>query len=103
MIADSNAFSGFNVALQADDGAIVFLNGKELFRVNLKPRGAVSSRLLALSAREHPADRQWFTTNIFRPLVLTGTNLFAIEVHQAKTNGADMRFDFRFSGLKTEP
>jgi hypothetical protein len=103
VVLDSNAYSGFNVALQADDAAAVFLNGKELLRLNLKPRGAVSPRLLALSAREHPADQRWFTTNIFRPVVLTGTNIFAIEVHQAKTNGADMRFDFRFSGLKTEP
>jgi hypothetical protein len=103
VVADSNAYSGFNVAFQADDGAVVFLNGKELSRLNLKPRGAVSPRSLALSARDHPADQQWFTTNFFRPLVLTGTNIFAIEVHQAKTNGADMRFDFRFSGLRTEP
>jgi hypothetical protein len=66
-------------------------------------RGAVSPRLPAWSVREHPLDQQWFTTNIIRPLVLTGTNLFAVEVHQAKTNGADLRFDFRFSGLKTEP
>lgn len=102
VVLDSNAYSGFNVALQADDGAVVFLNGKELLRLNLKPRGAVSPRLLALSGREHPVDQQWFTTNIFRPLVLTGTNIFAIEVHQARTNGADMRFDLRFSGLRSE-
>ena len=102
-IADSNAYTGFNVALQADDGAAVYLNGKELLRLNMKPKGGISPRLAALAGRDHPADQQWFTTNIFRPIVLTGTNLFAIEVHQAKTNGADMRFDFRFSGLKSEP
>ena len=53
--------------------------------------------LLVMSAPSRAAD----ASN--GPLVLTGTNLFAIEVHQAKTNGADMRFDFGFSGLKTEP
>ena len=99
-VTDSNAYAGFNLKLQADDGAVAFLNGKELLRVNMKPKGAVAPLLPALSAKEPPADREWFTTNFLRPLVLTGTNIFAVEVHQAKTNGADMRFDFRFSGLK---
>jgi hypothetical protein len=99
VVADSNAYAGFNLSLQADDGAVVLLNGKEVLRFNMAPKGAVSFRKTALAAREEPIERAWHSTNIFRPLVLTGTNVFAVEVHQAKTNGADMRFDFRFSGL----
>jgi len=101
VVADSNAYAGFNLSLQADDGAVVLLNGKEVLRYNMSPKGAVSFRRTALAAREQPIEREWYSTNIFRPLVLTGTNVFAVEVHQAKTNGADMRFDFRFSGLTT--
>jgi len=99
VVADSNAYTGFNIAVQADDGTVVFLNGKELLRLNMKPRGGISPRLPALTGRDHPSDQQWFNTNVFKPLVLTGTNVFAVEVHQAKTNGADLRFDFQFSRL----
>ena len=99
VVADSNAYSGFNLSLQADDGAAVFLNGKELLRLNLAEKGNVSFKKVALSAQQFPAERAWYSANIFQPLVVNGTNIFAVEVHQAKTNGADMRFDFRFNGL----
>ena len=99
VIADSNAYTGFNLSLQADDGAAVYLNGQELLRLNLAEKGAVSFRKVALSARQSPTEREWYAANIFHPLVANGTNIFAVEVHQAKTNGADMRFDFRFTGL----
>ena len=103
VVSDSNAYAGFNLALQADDGAVLYLNGKELMRRNMKAKGGIPSRMPALSGLEHPSDREWFSTNIFQPLVIGGTNLFAIEVHQAKTNGSDLRFYFRFSGLKLGP
>ncbi len=101
VVADSNAYAGFNLSLQADDGAAVYLNGKELLRLNLAEKGTVSFRKVALSAQQFPAEQEWYSANTFQPIVMTGTNLFAVEIHQAKTNGADMRFDFRFRGLIT--
>jgi hypothetical protein len=97
-VADSNAYPGFALKLQADDAAAAYLNGKEILRQNLPEKGNISFRKVAFIERP-PEDRQWRSFNFFQPMVLTGTNLFAIEVHQAKTNGGDMRFDFRFSGL----
>lgn len=99
VVADSNAYAGFKLDMQVDDGAVAYLNGKEIWRFNLPARGAVSFRKLALANREMPVQLDWVSTNFYRPLVLTGTNILAVEVHQAKTNGADMRFNVRFSGL----
>lgn len=98
VITDSNAFTGFQLSLQADDGAVVYLNTKELLRFNI-PRGPISARTFATAGRDNPADHEWYSTNILRPFVLQGTNVLAVEVHQARNNGSDMRFDLRFSGL----
>lgn len=103
VVADSNAYAGFKLDMQVDDGAVAYLNGKEIWRFNLPARGAVSFRKLALANREMPVQLDWVSTNFYRPLVLTGTNILAVEVHQAKTNGADMRFNVRFSGLVPGP
>lgn len=103
VVADANAYGGFELTFQADDAAVVSLNGKELLRYNLPPKGPVAFRKMALVAREQSAQFEWSSTNIMQPLVITGTNVFAVEIHQAKTNGADMRFDFRFSGRKVGP
>jgi hypothetical protein len=102
VVGDSNAYAGLSLSVQADDGAAVYLNGKELLRLNLPARGAISFRKVALSERQLPAEREWYSTNIFQPLLLAGTNLLAVEIHQAKTNGADMRFDLRCTGLIRE-
>jgi hypothetical protein len=98
-VADSNAYPGFKLKLQSDDGAAVYLNGKEILRLNLPEKGNVSFKKVAVIAQQFPTEREWQSFSFFQPVVLTGTNIFAVEVHQAKTNGADMRFDFRFSGL----
>jgi hypothetical protein len=62
-----------------DDGAIVYLNGVEVFRVNM-PSGAIGYSTLA----NGPVDNATFGERIFLPAdqLISGMNVLAVEVHQ---------------------
>jgi hypothetical protein len=78
--------------LQCDDGAIVYLNGSEVFRVNLT-NGLVDYRTLALSSIGGSTETNWHATNLSTALMRLGTNLLAAEVHQATNNSSDLFFN----------
>lgn len=73
-----------------DDGAVVYLNGLEVYRENL-PGGAVTHSTLASSEVTDPA----FTNppvNLPVGSLLNGTNVLAVEVHQNHAASPDMLF-----------
>lgn len=64
-----------------DDGAIIYLNGQQLRRVNM-PAGTITATTPALTNREATCSSAGVTiTNL-----LEGTNLLAVELHQAGTD-----------------
>ena len=71
--------AAFPVRLLVDDGAIGYLNGVEVFRVNM-PEGPVNAATLANS----PVGNADFGASLFLPTasLRTGANLLAVEVHQ---------------------
>ncbi|MCA9172071.1 MAG: lamin tail domain-containing protein, partial [Planctomycetales bacterium] len=81
-----------------DDGAIVYLNGQELTRVNL-PDGAVSHETLAPIAIGDPS---WSTPLTFDgSLLRKGRNVIAVEVHPAKISDTDMAFGLELTATET--
>jgi hypothetical protein len=94
-VLNPTEFTNMEARLLVDDGAIVYLNGQELFRANL-PAGAVGYKTLAPLAVENA-----LFTNFFSPsLLLAGTNVFAVEVHQSTITSSDISFDFELVGGK---
>ncbi len=86
-------FAGAWLRLLRDDGAVVYLNGAEVFRSNM-PTGAISSAAFARSNVTGAAESTLFYTNALNPrLLLSGTNVIAVEVHQSGTNSSDLSFD----------
>lgn len=77
-----------------DDGVIVYLNGKELFRDNM-PSGSYSYSTYA-SAVVDNADQTTYFTHTIDPeggLLRTGENLLAVELHQCNAGSSDLYFD----------
>jgi glucose/arabinose dehydrogenase len=99
-------YSHFVVSLVRDDGAIVYLNGSEIFRSNM-PIGPVTSETLAplAAASSMGADEESATFGVVVPrsLLATGTNLLAVELHQQAAASSDVSFDLAFSGLSSVP
>src|SRR6185503_2818670 len=90
-LSDVSGISGLTLRVKRDDGVIVYLNGKEIFRDNL-PAGPVMANTLALVAA--PDDGATFLNAGIDPtLLVNGVNVLAAEIHQNATNSSDISFD----------
>lgn len=76
--------------LLRDDGAAVYLNGKEIVRSNL-PDGALKHNTFAESAT--PSERGYFVFDFDRSKLVPGKNVMAVEVHQSSAQSTDVSFD----------
>jgi hypothetical protein len=88
--------AGVTLGVLRDDGAVVYLNGKEIFRSNM-PGGAVNYRTLASSAVSGADESAFFETEVNPAWFIAGTNLLAVEVHQSGVTSSDLGFDLRLT------
>ena len=87
--------------LQRDDGAVVYLNGVELFRTNM-PAGAISASTLASASINTPDETAWLEREILASgSGLASSNLIAVELHQSSASSSDGAFDFALYALGT--
>ena len=102
-VDDFSGITNLTARLRRDDGAVVYLNGVELFRDNM-PTGDVSYVTLAATNVLGPDEHRWFLWNVDPARLVLGTNLIAVEMHQAAANSADLSFDFELLvNLPPEP
>ena len=92
--ADPASIGSLTLHLQRDDGAVVYLNGTEVFRSNM-PAGAVSYVTPALSAVAGADERAFVTAGVNPGLLVAGTNVLAVELHQASGTSSDISFDLQ--------
>jgi len=72
-----------------DDGAVFYLNGVEVARTANMPTGPINYRSLATSPG---TENTYFTLVIPGSLLVPGTNLMAVEVHQNSDTSTDIVF-----------
>jgi hypothetical protein len=90
-VTDLASITNVMVRLRRDDGAVVYLNGTEIFRSNLPP-GPITPATLALMAT--PDDGAgYFANSVNRALLSPGPNVLAVEVHQSAVTSSDISFD----------
>ena len=85
---DDPATTELSLACVLDDGAVFWLNGEELLRENI-PAGTVDAATLAQAPVGDPADL-W--AELPADLLVQGSNLLAVELHQAELDDSDMAF-----------
>jgi hypothetical protein len=88
-VADPSSVASLSVRLLRDDGAVVYLNGTEIFRSNM-PTGAVDSTTFASGVAEDSVPR---AKRISPQRLVAGINLIAVEVHQVNLTSSDVSFD----------
>ena len=74
-----------------DDGVVVYVNGVEAFRTNM-PEGAVTYNTYA-SSTVGGEDETTYELVETANLLQNGTNVIAVELHQASANSSDLGFD----------
>lgn len=97
---NAGSFTGLTLRLQRDDGAVVYLNGNEVFRSNL-PAGAVSYSTLASTVVSGANETAFYATTISPTLLANGANVVAVEIHQANASSSDISFDLELKGVVT--
>ncbi|NLG98586.1 MAG: hypothetical protein GX491_14620, partial [Chloroflexi bacterium] len=85
-VASTAGIEALTLKLLRDDGAVVYLNGKEVVRSNM-PDGAVSYSTKALTCTEETADY-----SIDPSLLVNGKNTVAVEIHQCSGTSSDIAF-----------
>ncbi len=97
-VDDPARFLSATLGLIRDDGALVFLNNREVFRSNL-PSGSVTFATLASSTVGDADEVTYFETELAATDFVAGRNVLAVEVHQASLTSSDVRFNLRLDAL----
>lgn len=92
VVTQENFFDSLTLRLLRDDGAIVYLNGTEIYRSNM-PEGFVHHGTPAVLAVGGGEQDQYFQYGVWPYYIQRGSNVIAVEVHQAAGGGADCSFD----------
>jgi secreted PhoX family phosphatase len=84
------------LALRADDGAIVYINGTEVSRINM-PTGAIADTTLATKEVSNPDELLYLVYDLPKSILQLGQNVIAVEIHQSARNGQDIVFDLKLT------
>ena len=92
-VQDPGALRDLTLRLRHDDGAVVYLNGREVHRVNM-PDGAIDAKTAATTPVTGAAELAYFPVKLSSRWLRRGGNVLAVEVHQAADDKqADLIFD----------
>lgn len=99
-VADPGQYTNLVLGLMRDDGAVVYLNGDEVFRSNLT-NATITYTTPALVSVSGSGETTFYQTNVNPTRLRRGTNWLAVEVHQANGQSTDLSFDLFLRGQTT--
>lgn len=92
-----NTFLAYEFRTQSDDGIVVYINGKELYRINM-PNSSINNSTFASSTIEKEEEHE-FKKNIFENSIFKdGINIITASVHQAYADSSDCIFSLELIG-----
>jgi len=96
-VSNPSAYTTLTLKVLRDDGAVVYLNGTEVFRTNI-PDGPITSKTFASSAVGGASEDQFYETPINPGSLVAGANVLAVEVHQSDLTSSDVSFALSLAG-----
>ncbi len=78
--------------LRLDDGAVVYLNGREMLRSNL-PAGPIAAATYAAQKVQGSEEGRYQRHVVPATALVAGRNVLAVEVHQSDAGSTDLFFD----------
>ena len=96
---DLSELASIQFRYQRDDGCVLYLNGTPLITNNM-PAGPITFQTFASTTISPASATQLFHTNTFATsLLLPGTNVVAVEVHQSTATSSDIAWEMELVGL----
>lgn len=90
IITDASVYEDFDLDILYDDGAVIYLNGNILKKVNM-PNGNIGYNTLAINTINNNA----LESSNFTAGLLDSINVIAVEMHQQKLTSSDISFDLK--------
>ncbi len=99
-VTDHNMYNHLVFEAIRDDGMVVYLNGLEIWRENMP----ASNDYITYASGTVGGDQEsaWISTTLDSQLV-TGTNVIAVEIHQANGTSSDISFDLKLTAYDELP
>lgn len=97
VVGDTSTIPRLVIRLLRDDGGVVYINGLEAFRSNM-PFTGITYTTLASTTLATPEEATFVRVAVSPRYLVNGTNVIAVEIHQAATNSSDMSFDLELLG-----
>jgi hypothetical protein len=94
-VINPSVVTGLQMNARINDGAVVYLNGREIWRYNM-PGGAITNTTLASQAL---SPTLWTSAVLATNGLILGTNVVAVEVHQASASSSEMVMDMSLTAL----
>lgn len=93
-VAAPGSYAVVQLNVLRDDGVVVYLNGREVFRNNM-PGGDINYLTPAGNAGDDGTI--FFSTNVPPGFLLAGQNVLAAEIHQNQAGSTDISFDLELT------
>jgi len=94
-----SSVTGLTAHLLRDDGAVVYVNGAEVWRSNMPTNAPITYSTAASTAISGAGETTWYTQDIPASVLVSGANVVAVEVHQANLSSSDISFDFGLEAI----
>ena len=98
-LKDPEEYKSFLLRLVRDDGAVIYVNDKEVVRSNL-PEGKISQKTLASSLVSGLAEYTFYEYFVSPSYFNKGKNVFTVILFQFRPISSDCRFDMELLGYK---
>lgn len=93
VIDNPDAYMVYLLKLVRDDGAIVYINGREVWRTNM-PEGLITDSTQALRTESDEEESIFFEYVLSPNYFIKGKNIISVSIHQSRAYTSDCSFDF---------
>jgi hypothetical protein len=96
-VAPGRTFTSLDLSLMRDDGAVLYLNGREVARSNM-PTGPIAFATEASNVIGGEDEQRYLDIALNPADLHPGTNVLAVEIHQKGDASTDLGFDLGLIG-----
>ena len=101
-VSNAGAVIALNVNIVDDDGSVIYINGVEVARNNM-PGGAITYTTRASTGIGGSSETAVQSFSVDPTMLVDGTNVIAVQVHQVGSSSSDLRFDLELTTGDTPP
>ena len=94
VIEDTSLYRRYTLNLLRDDGARVFVNGREMIRDNMQ-RWSVGAHATAEEGVNGLDESTWYSYSLNPAMFRNGENVIAVDIHQSSGTSSDISFDLQ--------